>query len=278
MEARTYSGTNGRVRDADRWALPVLAARPGGPAERFAARLRGRHPAAVFFAALLAGFTVLALISIALGVLVTDVLLGMGGLRNTDNSTVKSLVAERTPFLTDVSEVGSTIGGAPLLPILVGAIALVCAFLRRWLIAAFAVFVLIVESATYRVTSIVVPRDRPHVQRLEDLPADASYPSGHTAAAIAVYAGLVLLLTSRFQTRGLRICAWAMAIVIPVFVAFARMYRGMHHPLDIAGGLVIGIGALLVLLFATRAAGLAQQARSSKAAKPARARQRQAVA
>ena len=278
MEARSYSGTNERVRDADRWALPVLEARRGGPAERFAGRLRGRHPAAVFFAALLAGFTVLALISIALGVLVTDVLLDSGGLRATDNSTVKSLVAERTPFLTDVSEVGSTIGGAPLLPILVGAIALVCAFLRKWLIAAFAVFVLVVESATYRVTSLAVPRDRPHVHRLEDLPANASYPSGHTAAAIAVYAGLVLLLTSRFQTRGLRICAWAIAIVIPIFVALARMYRGMHHPLDTAAGLVIGIGALLVLLFATRAAGVAQQARSPKAAKPARARRRQPVA
>ena len=278
MEARTYSGTNGRVREADRWALPVLEARRGGPAERFAGRLSGRHPAAVFFAALLAGFTVLALISIALGVLVTDVLLDIGGLRNTDNSTVKSLVAERTPFLTDVSEVGSTIGGAPLLPILVGAIALVCAFLRKWLIAAFAVFVLVVESATYRVTSLAVPRDRPHVHRLEDLPADASYPSGHTAAAIAVYAGLVLLLTSRFPTRGLRICAWAIAIVIPIFVALARMYRGMHHPVDTAAGLVIGIGALLVLLFATRAAGVAQQARSPKAAEPARARRRQPVA
>ena len=278
MEARSYSGTNGRVRDADRWALPVLDARRGGPADRFAGRLRGRHPAAVFFAALLAGFTVLALISIALGLLVTDVLLDIGGLRNTDNSTVKSLVAERTPFLTDVSEVGSTIGGAPLLPILVGAIALVCAFLRKWLIAAFAVFVLVVESATYRVTSLAVPRDRPHVHRLEDLPANASYPSGHTAAAIAVYAGLVLLLTSRFPTRGLRICAWAIAIVIPIFVALARMYRGMHHPLDTAAGLVIGIGALLVLLFATRAAGVAQQARSPKAAKPARARRRQPVA
>jgi undecaprenyl-diphosphatase len=278
MEARTYSGRNGRVRDKDRWAVPVLDARRGGPAERFASRLRGRHPAAVFFAALVAGFIVLALISIALGVLVNNVLLDIGGLRNADNSTVKSLVAERTPFLTDASEVGSTIGGAPLLPILVGAIALVCALLRKWLIAAFAVFVLVVESATYRVTSLAVPRDRPHVHRLENLPADASYPSGHTAAAIAVYAGLVLLLTSRFPTRGLRICAWAVAIVIPVFVALARMYRGMHHPIDTAGGLIIGIGALLVLLFATRAAGVAQQARSPKAGKGARARERQAVA
>jgi membrane-associated phospholipid phosphatase len=278
MDARTYSGTNGRVGDQDRRSMTVLTARRGGPAERFAGRLRGRHPAAVFFAALVAGFIVLALFSIALGVLVTDVLLDIGGLRHADNSTVKSIVAERTPFLTDASEVGSTIGGAPLLPILVGAIAIVCAFLRKWLIAAFAVFVLVVESATYRVTSLAVPRDRPHVHRLEDLPSDASYPSGHTAAAIAVYVGLVLLLTSRFPTRALRISAWAIAIVIPVFVAVARMYRGMHHPLDTAGGLIIGIGALLVLLFATRAAGVAQQARGPKAGKGARTRERHAVA
>lgn len=269
MEARTYPG----ARD-----LPVLEARRKGPAARFANRLRGRHPAAVFFAALLAGFALLALLSIVLGLLVTDLLLHVGGVRRADNSFVKSLVEERSPFLTDVSAVFSTVGGAPLLPILVGAIAIVSAFLRKWRIAAFAVFALMVESATYRVTSLAVPRDRPHVHRLEDLPADASYPSGHTAAAVAVYAGLVLLLTSRFPTRALRIFAWVVAIVIPVLVAFARMYRGMHHPLDAAGGLVIGIGALLVLLFATRAAGVANEARSLNAAKPVRARRRQEVA
>jgi undecaprenyl-diphosphatase len=278
MEARARSTSNGRVQQDDRWAVPVLDARRGGPAERLAGRLRGRHPAAVFFAALLAGFVVLGLISIALGFLVTDVLLQSGGLARTDESVVKSIVAERTPFLTDASEVGSTVGGAPLLPILVGAIALVCAILRKWRIAAFAVFALVVESATYRVTSLAVPRERPEVKRLEDLPADASFPSGHTAASIAVYVGLVLLLTSRFPTRGLRFVAWAVAIVIPVFVALARMYRGMHHPLDVAGGLIIGIGALLVLLFACRAAGVAHAARSPKAAKVATSRHAQPVA
>ena len=278
MKAPSRSTSNGRARQEDRWAVPVLDARPGGPAERFAGRLRGRHPAAVFFAALLAGFVVLGLISIALGLLVTDVLLDSGGLARTDESVVTSLVAERTPFLTDASEVGSTVGGAPLLPILVAAIALVCAFLRKWLIAAFAVFALVVESATYRVTSLAVPRERPDVKRLEDLPVDASFPSGHTAAAIAVYAGLVLLLTSRFPTRGLRIFAWAVAILIPCFVAMARMYRGMHHPLDVAGGLVVGIGALLVLLFACRAAGVAHAARTPQPAKVATARRAQPVA
>jgi len=269
MEARTYAGAGD---------VPVLEARRSGCAERFANRFRGRHPAAVFFAALLAGFAMLALLSIALGLLVTDLLLDVGGVRHADNSFLNSLVEERTPFFTDVSEVFSTVGGAPLLPILVGAIAIVCAVLRKWRVAAFALFALMVESATYRVTSLAVPRDRPHVHRLENLPADASYPSGHTAAAVAVYAGLVLLLTSRFPTRALRVFAWAVAIVIPVLVAFARMYRGMHHPLDAAAGLVIGIGALLVLLFATRAAGVANEARSPSRAKPVRARKRQAIA
>lgn len=259
-------------------SVPLLDARRGGPAERFAGLLRGWHPVAVFFAALLAGFALLGLVSIALGLLVTDVLVTSGGLGGTDEHVVQSIVAERTPFLTDVSAVGSTVGGAPLLPILVGLVALACAVMRRWLIAAFAVFVLVVESATYRVTSLAVPRERPDVRRLEDLPVDASYPSGHTAAAIAVYVGLVLLLTSRFRSRGVRLAAWALAVLLPVFVAAARMYRGMHHPLDVAGGLVVGIGALLVLLFACRAVGVAEAARSPSAARTTASRGMQPVA
>ena len=268
---------NGRVHRADGWSVPVLEPRPGGPADRFARRMRGRHPAAVFAAALLAGFVVLAAIAVGLGLLVTGVLLhtGLGG---TDESTVRSLVAERTPFLTDVSAVGSTLGGAPLLPILVAVIALGCALARRWRIAAFALFALVVESATYRVASLAVPRDRPHVQRLEDLPADASFPSGHTAAAVAVYVGLALLITSRFHGRGPRIAAWAVALLVPVFVAAARMYRGMHHPLDVAAGLVIGVGALLVLLFACRAAGVAQEIHAPRRARTATSRHAQPVA
>jgi membrane-associated phospholipid phosphatase len=246
--------TQRRAGDADGGPVPVLRARDGGPAERFADLFGRAHPAAVFAAALICGYLALAAASILLALFVTDVLVNVGGIGSADESAIASIVADRTPFLTDASSVGSAVGGAPVLPILVGIIAIVCAVLRRWRIAAFAVFVLVVESATYRVTSLVVPRDRPHVKRLEDLPADASYPSGHTAASIAVYAGLVLLLTSAIPNRRLRIAAWVAAIVLPLFVAFSRMYRGMHHPLDVAGGAIIGVGAVLVLLFACRAA------------------------
>jgi membrane-associated phospholipid phosphatase len=89
------------------------------------------------------------------------------------------------------------------------------------------------------------------------LPVNASYPSGHTAAAIAVYCGLALLLTSRIASRGARAVVWTLASIIPVFVAFSRMYRGMHHPLDVLGGVLIGVTALSALVLVARASGTA---------------------
>ena len=251
-------------RSGSRHTVPLFEARPGSLPDRFAAALDSRHPALVFFLALLAGFLVLAAASILLAFLVVHVLVPNSGLglEGTDESFNDTLAEQRTGTLTTFAEIGSQVGGAPVLPIIVGIIALVAAFKRRWLIAAFAIFVLAVESATYRVTSIVVPRDRPSVPRLENLEFDASYPSGHTAASIAVYSGLVLLLTTRFTSSLKKALAWTAAILLATFVAFSRMYEGMHHPLDVAGGVLVGIGAILVLLFACRAAATAAERRS----------------
>jgi membrane-associated phospholipid phosphatase len=260
------SSAGGRAGDRgeDRHSVPIFETPRGSLPDRFAGKLDGRHPALVFFLAMLSGFLVLAAASILLALFVVHVVvpssgLGLGG---SDESVNKTLAEHRTGTLTTIAEIGTEVGGSPVLPILVGIVAIVCAFKRRWLIAAFAVFVLAVESATYRVTSILVPRHRPTVHRLEGLEVDASYPSGHTAASIAVYSGLVLLLTSRFTSSLKKALAWTAAILLTTFVALSRMYEGMHHPLDVAGGVLVGIGAILVLLFACRAAGAAAERRS----------------
>jgi undecaprenyl-diphosphatase len=241
--------------------------RPGGPAERFAAALGMRHPVAIFFAALIGGIVVLAGLSILLGLLVTHVLTTSAGLGRPDNGFVSTLAHHRSGTLNSVSKAGSFAGGAPLLPILVGLIGIACAVTRHWRIAAFAVFVLVAESATYRITTLVIHRHRPNVHRLEDLPVNASFPSGHTAASVAVYSGLVFLLTSRFTSSTGRALAWTFAILMTTYVAFSRMYRGMHHPLDVAAGVLIGIGAIALLLFACRAAGAAAEARDGERAR-----------
>jgi undecaprenyl-diphosphatase len=153
-----------------------------------------------------------------------------------------------------------------VLPIVAGATALAAALMRQWRVVGFLIFALALEAGVYRATTLVVHRQRPDVQRLENLPADASYYSGHTAASIAVYCGIALLLTSRIRNRAAQIAIWAGAVAIPVFVVWARMYRGMHHPLDVAGGVVMGVGAILVALFAARACGVAVRARQVEAA------------
>ena len=145
--------------------------------------------------------------------------------------------------------------------IVIGTIAFVCAVLRRWRIAAFLVFALGVESASYRLTTIVIHSHRPHVARLENLPVNASYPSGHTAASIAVYCGLALLITSRLRHGAARALVWTFAVAVVTFVALSRTYRGMHHPVDVAGGIVLGAVAVAVLVFACRTAGAAADAR-----------------
>ena len=223
--------------------------------------LSGRQPVVVFLVAAILGYALLAALTIALGLLLTDVVLRSGGVASADERFVGWLAAHRDPTRTEASLIGSIIAGGVVIPTVVGVVAAGLACFKRWRIAAFLIAAIAVEAATYRVTTLVVHRDRPHVPRLEDLPANASFPSGHTAASLAVYCGLALVLTSRIRSTWVAVVCWTIALAIPAFVALARMYRGMHHPLDSLAGVAIGIAALLVALFAARAAGYAARER-----------------
>jgi undecaprenyl-diphosphatase len=254
-------GRSAPSRTARGWDVPVLSARENGPAERLAHSLKALHPAGIFSVAMLAGLVAVALLSICAGLLVTKVVEPAWGIGTAEQHFNAWLATHRTSTRTDASLVGSIVAGGVVLPIVAGTIALVCAVFRKWRIAAFSVFALGVESASYRITTLVVHSHRPRVVRLESLPVNASYPSGHTAASLAVYGGLVLLLTSRFTNSIFRSFAWTFAVAMVTFVAFARMYRGMHHPLDVAGGVLVGLAAVTVIVFACRTAGAAAESR-----------------
>jgi undecaprenyl-diphosphatase len=160
------------------------------------------------------------------------VLLHAWGLGGADERVGVWLIHHRAPTWTDASLIGSIMAGGVVLPVLAGTIMVVCLALRKWRIAAFVVFVLAVESASYRATTLVVHRDRPSVPRLEHLPVNESYPSGHTAAAIAVYGGLVLLLTSWSRTASSE-CSPAIAVQYR-HSSPSRACIAECHPLDVA--------------------------------------------
>jgi membrane-associated phospholipid phosphatase len=236
---------------------PVLDEEPNRVGRWLAAVVGRGRPVRTFLTGVVFSFLSVAGLSILLGLLVTRVIVNHGGIDSADESLVRVLSQHRSSGLTDASLIGSIIAGGVVLPIVVGVCALVAAVFKQWRLGAFLVFALGVESGAYRATTLLVHRQRPDVHRLESLPVNASYPSGHTAAAIAVYCGLALLITSRISSLAPRALIWAVAAAIPVYVAFARMYRGMHHPLDVLGGVVIGIAALAAMVLVSRATGSA---------------------
>lgn len=250
--ARTSADRSRSVLD-----FPVLDKQPGPVGRRLAELPREGHPVWTYVIGIAIAVAAIASLSIAAGLLVTDVLLHIRGVAGDDESFVRFLSRHRSHGLTDASLVGSIMAGGVVLPIVVAVAAVIAAIAKHWRLAGFLLFALAVESASYRITTLVIHRHRPEVHRLEKLPVQASYPSGHTAASIAVYCGIALLLTSRIKNRGAQIAIWIVAVSIPIYVAFSRMYRGMHHPIDVAGGAIIGIAALCALVAVTRASGKA---------------------
>lgn len=232
----------------------MLEPRPNGLADRFSQRFGPENPVRVFIVALLAGYALLVTAMVFLGLVLIYVLLPIGGLQEADENFIQWLADNRSPTQEDISWVGSTLSGGYVIPAVLGIGLVTFLVMRRWILAAFVVLVVALESATYRVTSLIVERERPDVERLEGLPVDASYPSGHTAAAVAMYGGLLLLLASRFDNAVVRVTAIVLGVAIPLFVAWSRMYRGMHHLSDVIAGLLLGLGAIVILVFAARAA------------------------
>ena len=256
VPTKNYSAARRRA-DGDGTSLlsfPVLDERPRRSGRSVASLPGAGHPFWTYVCGVLLSFAVIAALSILTGLLVTHVLLRAHWVAGDDEWPVRFLAHHRSASLTDASLVGSIMAGGVVLPIIAAVAAVIAAVVKHWRLAGFLLFALAVESGSYRATTLVVHRDRPEVHRLENLPVDASYPSGHTAASIAVYWGIALLLTSRISNVTARICIWTVAALIPVYVAFSRMYRGMHHPLDIGGGVLIGIAALSAMVLVSRVA------------------------
>jgi len=61
----------------------------------------------------------------------------------------------------------------------------------------------------------------------------------------------------------LRVVAFGLVSLIAVAAGFSRMYRGMHHLTDVGAGVLMGIGALAVLVFVARASRAAARTRDA---------------
>ncbi|MFJ3187511.1 diacylglycerol kinase family protein [Streptomyces halstedii] len=189
-----------------------------------------------------------AALMVGLGLLITGPAARVWPLSSEDGVN-DALERARTGTLDTVSSVVSEAGntGTVVLGTLVSCLALLLVpRLPRLREAVFLGVAVSLQSLVFLVVTEAVDRTRPDVDRLDASPPTSSYTSGHTGAATALYAGLAVLVLHRAKGPWRRVAA-ALLLLLPLLVGLARAYRGMHHPTDVAGGLLNGGLSLLIV-------------------------------
>ena len=172
----------------------------------------------------------------------------------------------RTPTFDTLTHYGTllseTITAIALTAVLVVVFRL---WLGRWRESIAVLVAIMGELFVFLLVTNTVGRPRPPVPRLDQAPPTSSFPSGHTAAAVALYGCLALIVLRQMANRWLARLIATLCCLVPLIVATSRVYRGMHYLTDvlfgaIGGGLWLLVTVLIVLPPATYGRGAARRA------------------
>ena len=121
-------------------------------------------------------------------------------------------------------------------------LALALALALRWRRTSIFVLIAIADGAADLLASLIkdaVARPRPRLHTLVALPHTHSFPSGHAATSFAC-ATMLAVLAPRVRIP---------AFVLAAAIAYSRLYVGVHYPLDVLAGAVLGVGVGCALLW-----------------------------
>ena len=160
-----------------------------------------------------------------------------------DHSLSLWVVSHRVDLLNPLMWGLSASGRGGIVWLIAGAILTVARRMRPSSLVQLAAAILLASLVTDHVLKPRIGRQRPFVRTSEirvigGAPHDASLPSGHSANAFAgayVLAGTV---------PAMRVACWTMALLI----ALSRVYLGVHYPLDVMAGAIVGLLSGVVVL------------------------------
>lgn len=170
-----------------------------------------------------------------------------------DRSVSQWMVDQRTEALDPTSDVASGFSDTATVVIAIAVLGAAFVFTwRHWGEAAVLLTALGLEVTTFVTAAHLVGRDRPYVEKLDPAPPTSSFPSGHVAAAVALYGALAYIIFRHTEHRLARAAAAVMAVGAPIAVALSRMYRGMHYLTDVTAGALLGAACLAIAIYVVR--------------------------
>jgi len=218
-----------------------MAASVAAGASDVRGRARTRDRAASVLARLLSVAVLLWAALCGIGYLLTHAP-GATSFEHSDGAIDRWLASHRSAPWNDITH-WLTYGAETITVIAVGLVLFVAfrLYLHRWRESLFLFVTLAGEVTIFVCTTLIIDRERPPVAHLDSAPPTSSFPSGHTAAAVCLYGAIAIITVSTSRRTWLRAAAVLLAVLAPCCVGFARLYRGMHYPSDVAGGALLAV-------------------------------------
>jgi membrane protein DedA with SNARE-associated domain/membrane-associated phospholipid phosphatase len=183
------------------------------------------------------------------GAITEDVIKG-DELAARDSPVAAWLADHRVGWLTATMRAITQLGSLRVIAPLVALTALLLLVRARPDAAALLVTAAAGASLLVVLVKLLIGRARPEVGGVLVLVDSFSFPSAHSAQAVATYGALAYLAGRAAPRWGQRVAAWTTAALIALLVGFSRLYLGVHWLTDVLGGYALGAGWLAVVITA----------------------------
>ena len=156
-----------------------------------------------------------------------------------DIALANSIHSLTTGWLTTGALAVTALASTDVILIATAGAVVVLAARRHWRGAIALAISVLATQAVVSVAKGLTERPRPDEGGAIVDPGGFSFPSAHSASAVALYVTLALIAGTALR-GGVRAPAWAAAVVLALAIGISRVYLGAHYPTDVLAGWLTG--------------------------------------